>query len=125
MSYLYPPLFSRLRRYRGLWAWTMMVLLFKLVTSSACLAQPFKAPSVAYGHVATGAPSIQGSAPTDEAGPPGECSHCHGACAHHLPIPIDTTFILSWQVMAFTPGLLPFDDAFPPRGSWLRPPIAA
>jgi hypothetical protein len=118
------PLLTRLRRHRGLWVLAVAVLLFKVMTTSICLADPLASPA---GGASTPAQlsSINAAAPDDAGCLLGEADGCHCSCAHNMPVPIGIAWVLPRQDMAFTPfpaalGVIPEATR-----SLLRPPIAA
>ena len=122
-----PSLLARLRRHRGLWLLTALVLVFKLASGSVCLADSSSIPLAAHGpaDVTTVVNSTQ--APTDTAPDPacllGEVQ-CHCTCAHAMPIPtaVASTSGVSLPAFALPPVLAGIRVAT--LDSPLRPPIA-
>lgn len=119
------PLLTRLRRHRGLWVLAVAVLLFKVMTTSVCLADPLASSPAAAATTPAQLSSINASAPDDAGCLLGEAGGCHCACAHNMPVPIGIAWVLPRQDVSFMPfpaalGVIP--DA---TRSLLRPPIAA
>ncbi|HKT27374.1 hypothetical protein [Dyella sp.] len=119
------PLLTRLRRHRGLWVWAVAVLLFKVMTSSICLADPLTSISAAQANTPAQLSSINTSTPDDAGCLLGEAGGCHCACAHNMPVPIGIAWMLPRQDVSFVPfpaatGAIPDITR-----SLLRPPITA
>lgn len=128
MSRIQPSLLARLRRHRGLWVLAALVLVFKLASGSACLAD---APSAALtAHASTAATAMTASAPLsgDTAPDPGcllgEVGGCHCACAHAMPVPAAAVAAPIVPVLALVPSAVPSGVRVVLPGSPLRPPIA-
>lgn len=119
------PLLTRLRRHRGPWVLAVAVLLFKLMTTSICLADPPASSPAAAANTPTQLSSINISAPDDAGCLLGEAGGCHCSCAHNMPVPIGIAWVLPRQDMSAMP--FPAASAVIPdiTRSLLRPPIAA
>jgi hypothetical protein len=118
------PLLTRLRRHRGLWVLAVAVLLFKVMTTSICLADPL-ASSAGAANTPAQLSSINAAAPDDAGCLLGEAGGCHCSCAHNMPVPIGIAWVLPPQDMSAAPfpaasGVIPDITR-----SLLRPPIAA
>ncbi|GLQ91986.1 hypothetical protein GCM10007901_09370 [Dyella acidisoli] len=125
MKRSYLPLLPRLRRSRGLWVLAVAVLLFKVITTSICFADPSASSSVWKHTSVTQVSSMKASVPDDGDCLLGEAGGCHCTCAHNLPVPAGPAWPVLPQSLAFTPeasfiGIVPN-----PARSLLRPPIAA
>lgn len=117
-------LLSHLRRHRGLWALAVAVLLFKLLTSSICLADP-KAPSALAWENPAQTSMVQASVPDDASCLLGEAGGCHCSCAHNMPLPAGMVLMVPVHGVSFTPAAASEGIAPEPIASLLRPPIAA
>lgn len=118
------PLLSHLRRHRGLWVLAVAVLLFKLLTSSICLADP-QAPSPSALGKATQTSMVQSTVPDDASCLLGEAGGCHCSCAHNMPLPAGMALVVPVHGVSFTPTAASGGVVPEPTTSLLRPPIAA
>lgn len=118
------PLLSHLRRHRGLWALAVAVLLFKLLTSSICLADPQASSALAWENAAQTS-MVQASVPDDASCLLGEAGGCHCSCAHNMPLPAGMVLMVPVHGVSFTPAAASEGIAPEPIASLLRPPIAA
>ncbi|MGN6320902.1 MAG: hypothetical protein ACTHNE_04210 [Dyella sp.] len=118
------PLLSHLRRHRGLWALAVAVLLFKLLTSSICLADP-QASSASISGNAAQTSMVHASVPDDASCLLGEAGGCHCNCAHNMPLPAGMVLMMPNHGVSFTPAAASEGIAPEPTASLLRPPIAA
>ncbi|MBS0570735.1 MAG: hypothetical protein JSS28_09015 [Proteobacteria bacterium] len=112
---------ARLRRHRGLWALAFVVLLLKLTSATACLADGAGVLAVAASAQAVdAAPAATGTDPCVL----GEAGACHCACPETVPLPATVASVPSALVAAFVPPALEpgIDPVF--AASPLRPPIA-
>jgi len=116
---------SRLRRHRGLWVLAVAVLLFKVLTSSICLADPQVSSPATWGNAPARTAMIQASVPDDASCLLGEAGGCHCTCAHNMPLPVDMALVLLTHGGSFTPAAISAGIAPESTGSLLRPPIAA
>lgn len=124
MKRTYLPLLPRLRRSRGLWVLAVAVLLFKVITTSICFADP-SASSVWKHTPVTQMSSMKACVPDDGGCLLGEAGDCHCTCAHNLPVPASMVWPALSEDMVFMPGATFIGIVPNPIRSLLRPPIAA
>jgi hypothetical protein len=119
------PLLSRLRRHRGLWVWAVAVLLFKVVTSSICFADPPTSSPAADANASAQLATAKIAVPDDAGCLLGEAGGCHCTCAHNMPVPAGIAWVVLSQSVSFTPAAISAGMVPEPVGSLLRPPIVA
>lgn len=123
------PLFTRLRRHRGLWVLAVFVLLIKLSASTLCLAdapekQFAQTTTVSALSLTTGTIDIPLPAEDADSCVLGEVNGCHCACAHALTLPSTMLSVVAPFYATAKPsspalGLVPDTT-----DSLLRPPLA-
>lgn len=117
------PLLTYLRRHRGLWALAVLVLLFKLASSTICLAD--RPVALAASAPVGSAMLVASDAQVDDGCLLGEAGDCHCACAHSLTVASSAVALLPPLPLAPLHAARLAADHLPAfAGSLLRPPIA-